>query len=210
ELCQLTGLTLKAIRRTLRALEREKLLSFSASALKCSADTLLLEGDVVTALAGGRSAYRPVPIPRRVLRFLARCEKGSVLKTLVVYLVRGLTLDRRTGEVRGAGTVKASWISEVTGLSIRSTKSARAELIALGLFSKDTRSFQRKLNRDGAYFRFDLTWKGAKGGVCLAQSDAYAGSEIAPPCTQSRAQIAPPYKYKRTLYRSKNQKTHPE
>jgi hypothetical protein len=89
--------------------------------------------------------------------------------------------------------VKASWVAKVFGLSLRSVKSARKGLIVLGLITKDTSSFQRKLNRDGAYFRFNCDWKSSK--------------EIAPRNAKSRAIFAPPYKYKKTSYEFKNQKT---
>src|SRR5262249_12779770 len=105
-----------------------------------------------------RSWRRPVPMPRSLLRFLASCSRPTLAKVLLAHCLRGLTLDRRSGEVRGRGTVKASWIGETFSISLRAAKSARASLILLGLIGKDTGSVQKKLNRDGAYFELNLVW----------------------------------------------------
>src|SRR5262249_3528978 len=160
------------------------------------------------ALAGQRSFRRPIPIPRAVLRFLARSRKPTLAKTLLAHVTRGLSLDRKSAEVRGAGTVKASWIAEKLGVSLRAVKAARKELIALGLIPKDTGSVQRKLNRDGAYFRVNLAWKAAgtqlrkHAGTCLPRK---AVPRSAPQASEIGSSFAPPMKDKGTPYGSKDQ-----
>jgi hypothetical protein len=164
---------------------------------------------VTQALAGKRSCKRPVPIPRSVLRLLARSPKAVLGKTVVAYLFRGMSIDRESGEVRGVGTVKASWIAEVMGVSLRAAKAARKELIALGLISKDTGSFQRKLNRDGAYFQVSLSWKGsamAAARVASGLRSQVPSLRIAPRQPENRTAFAPPPKEMKTPYGSKNQK----
>src|SRR6185437_587565 len=104
-----------------------------------------------------------------------------------------LSIDRYGAGIRSAGTVKASWIASTFGLSLRSAKSARKALIDCELITKDTGSFQRKLNRDGAFFRLNCNWTGQR--------------KFAPLGTKSRVVFAPPYKYKKTSYEFKNQKT---
>jgi hypothetical protein len=86
-------------------------------------------------------------------------------------------------------------------MSLRSAKAARKELIELGFISKDTGSFQRKLNRDGAYFRVNLSW-------CWNEAPKRRVPEkISPRSAKTHAAFSPPYKYKKTSYESKNQKT---
>jgi hypothetical protein len=55
--------------------------------------------------------------------------------------------------------VKISWICKACRISERAARSSRAELIQLGWIMKDAGSFQRKLNRDGAYFVIDPFWR---------------------------------------------------
>ncbi len=148
----------RAITSELRRLTRAKLLSFRAGVLELSHELLPEAEAVLEALNGSRSSTRPIPIPRRGLRFLCRCRKPSLIKTLLAYFVRGLSFNRKSGELRTAGTVKASWISRAFDLSERAVRGARAELISLGFISKDETSHQRKLNRDGSYFRLTLSW----------------------------------------------------
>ena len=109
-------------------------------------------------MLGGRGGKRLVPFPRQVLKYMAKCSRPAVAKTVVAYLVRGLALER-TGKIRGAGRVKISWICKLCQISERAARAARAELIRLGWITKDTGSFQRKLNRDGAYFIINPGWR---------------------------------------------------
>ncbi len=100
------------------------------------------------------------PVARRLIKFLARCSTRAVMITLLTYLERGMTMHR--GIIKNAGTVKASHIAKKTGLSLRSIRSARAELLELGIITPDTTKYQRKLNRDGAYFTINLSWQESK------------------------------------------------
>lgn len=102
---------------------------------------------------------RLVPIPRRLLRYLARSTRRSLTLTLLTYIERGLSL--RNGVIKNAGTAKASLISAQTGLSLRAVRLARATLLREKILTPDTTRFQRKLNRDGAYFTVNLSWKPA-------------------------------------------------
>jgi hypothetical protein len=194
ELCGLTDLAERAVLRELRVLKRAGILSFSESSISIAKEQGQESLTVTQALAGKRSCKRPVPIPRSVLRFLARSPKAVLGKTVLAYIFRGMSIDRRSGEVRGAGTVKASWIADVMGVSLRAAKAARKELIALGLISKDTGSFQRKLNRDGAYFRMTLSWKGsakAKSRAASGHGARVPSPRNAPRHSENRTAFAP-------------------
>lgn len=131
-------------------------------------------------------------MPRQVLKYLARCSRPAVAKTVVAYLLRGLSLERG-GKIRSAGTVKISWICKLCRISERAARAARAELIRLGWITKDTGSFQRKLNRDGAYFVIDPAWR-------------RVFKRSAPLGLEKFIRSAPPIEKQETPYGSKNQK----
>src|SRR5205807_1286164 len=64
-------------------------------------------------------------------------------------------------------------------------------------------SSQRKLNRDGAYFAFDLAWAGA-----TARDPG--GAKDAPRVVENAAVLAPPSEDRRTSSELKNRKAPPE
>ena len=147
-----------SVTRELALLKSAGLLSFTESAVSVAESPS--HGLHLHSLLGGRGATRLVPVPRRMLRFLAACSKPALVKTVIAYLLRGLSLDQ-SGELRGKGTAKISWICSLCRISERAARGARVELIRLGWITKDTGSLQRKLNRDGAYFVIDLAWRRA-------------------------------------------------
>lgn len=200
ELVALTGLSKAVVKGELRRLKRFSIIQFTESAIETKRELLPGAANLCEAFSGKRSPKRPIPIPRAVLRFLARSSKASVVKAVLGYIVRGLSLSRN-GEVSSAGTAKASWIAASFGLSLRGVKAARKELIERGLISKDTGSFQWKLNRDGAYFRIDLAWTEA------AKGEGAQPPGFSPRLAKSHPVFAPPYKDRKTSYESKNQKT---
>lgn len=153
--------SLRVVRAELRSLSAAGLLTFSAESLEISREPTLPASELLDDVASGRSPRRPIPVPRRILRLLARPGRASTAIVILAYVLRGLTLDRRTGEVRGRGSVKASWIAESFGLSMRSVRAARADMVRLGLIGRDLSSSQWKLNRTGAYFSWNLAWSGA-------------------------------------------------
>jgi hypothetical protein len=173
--------------------------------------------ETIERAADGRKSTRPIPIPRRVLRFLAKCRKPALVKTFLAYLIRGLSLNRKSGEVKGAGTVKASWISGIFAISERAVRAARQELIRLGWIDKDTGSKQRKLNRDGAYFQINLNWRDPTGvlhagngsdvsPIASVENSPPTPQRFAPPNAQKGTQFAPPLERLETLSDPKNQK----
>lgn len=177
------------VSRELSSLKATGLLIFSETALASAASNGC---GALLNLLGGRGEKRLVPVPRQVLKYLARCSRPAVAKTVVAYLLRGLTLER-TGRIRSAGTVKISWICKLCRISERAARAARAELIRLGWITKDTGSFQRKLNRDGAYFVINPAWRRVV-------------KRSAPPPPEKRTGSAPPIEIPETPYGSKNQK----
>ena len=124
------------------------------------------------------------------------------------YVCRGLSIDRQGGAIREAGTVKASWLADTLGLSLRSVRYAQAELRRIGWIAKDIGSKQWKLNRHGAWFRISLDWRPSTSGgeVFERASDVSAGIGIAPPRPVFSTPVAPPKEDRKTPSESKNQK----
>src|SRR5262249_17885895 len=93
ELARLAGLAEGEVRGLLRCLERSGLLTFSESAITQATHPLADAEELLRLAAGtGRSPRRPVPVPRPLLRLLARSTQPSLVKTLVAYLVRALAI----------------------------------------------------------------------------------------------------------------------
>jgi hypothetical protein len=201
ELAELAGIGCGEVRGLVRRLERVGLIAFSESAITPATEPLPEAEDFALAAAGkGRSPRRFVPVPRPMLRLLARSTRPSFAKVAVAYLIRGLSRARGTSVLRAAGSAKATWISRVFGLSERAARYARRDLIRLDVISADGGSSQRKLNRDGAYFTVNLAWG----------PDAYrdpSEEKIAPRDEGNARRFAPPWRDGRTSSELKNQKT---
>ncbi len=212
EISRLTGTTTKSVSRDLSRLRRASLLEFSEHAIRVRESSLDSSAVLLSAASGRRSWTRPIPVPRSMLRFLARCEKPVLTKTIIAYLLRGLSLDRRSGEVNGKGTVKLSWVARTFGVSERAARYARAELVRLGWIGRDRSSYQRKLNRDGAYFAINLAWRNPAGRTRTQEVDLPASGpdrvlQIAAPVSRTGTVIAPPEERHETPNGSKDQKT---
>lgn len=207
ELERLTGLSAARTRRGLRKLDRSGLVRFTEGEIHFEHDTLPGSEELQTLLSCRRSPRRPIPVPRAVLRLLARTENGCLLKTILAYVVRGLSLSRRGGDVSAKGTIKASWISTSFAISHRSVKYAQARLQQWKWVSKDTKSFQRKLNRDGAYFVINLDWKSdiSPEKEKLIVIPHKPTLSFAPPPAENCMTFAPPIENRKTSDESKNQ-----
>jgi len=207
ELERLTGLSPRAVRGALRVLNQTGLVRYREGEIFISTEPLTGSNDLLLELSGGRSPRRPIPVPRSMLRFLAHNGKSALTLTAIAYLVRGLSLSR-TGKISGKGTVKASWIAETFALSERAVRYARTELVRLGWIERDTGSYQRKLNRDGAYFVIHLDWRFVIAPLVnepVVQRDKNV-PDFAPLLVEKCMDFAPPYKDRKTSIESKNQK----
>ena len=203
ELSRLTKASKGEVRWDLKLLSKASLLTFGQSEIAIQEEAL----PGVEEISGlVRSPSRPVPVPRAVLRFLAGEKRKSKALVAIAYMIRGLTIDRKSGEIKGKGSVKLSWVAAVSGLSERAAGYARAELIGIGWLTADTGSKQWKLNRHGAYFRINVDGPLGQKGEKAAPRRA---PKFAPQNTQDPAQFAPPYKDKKTSSKeeSKNQKS---
>lgn len=206
------------IRRALRRLQQASLVRYSEAEIFIPSHPVGEVGDLIEAVSGSRSPRRPIPVPRAVLRSLARTRNICLFKTILAYLLRGLSISRSGGAITAKGTVKASWISTTFGISLRSVKYAQNQLRQSGWVSKDTQSFQRKLNRDGAYFVINLEWSGlmrtpgggSKREVNRIVNSNKGGVDIAPLTAENCTNFARPYKDRKTsLERDQYQKPQP-
>ena len=202
ELATLSDCPMSRVRGELRSLEAAGLLLFSEVDIAFNEMPIPGTEELLSSLSGNRSTVRPIPIPRPVLRYLAKSRKVALTKTCLAYIIRGLTISR-TGEVKGRGTAKAVWIAQVMKLSLRAVRSSRAELIELGFIDQDEGSKQWKLNRDGAYFCINLGWQAPNLHAAVTPTCSSSAPRKHKNCTNS----ALPYEDMKTPYGSKNQKT---
>lgn len=222
ELVRLTGAGEKSVRSSLRRLEAAGLLAWSESSIRfaSSPDSLPLDD-----LSGFWAMFerlpnrkRLVPVPRRVLRFLAAGASANLIATVLGHLIRCLYYWPDEG-CRSHGSCKSSWIASVFGISLRGAKSARKELLALGFLIRKE-SPQWRLNRLGLEVEINLDWPGVEKPASAKlepreRRAAPAGDvppatsrpEVAPPPAPGCTAFAPPESDKELSYgESKNQK----
>ena len=209
ELSELTGLTPRAIAHALGQLRVCGLAEFTTARIVMGNSPVPKALEFIQELSGGRSVNRPVPVPRSVLRFLASQPTAALGKVMLGYVCRGLSIARSGGAINSSGSVKATWLVEMLGLSERSVRYAQLELRSLGWIGKDTGSKQWKLNRDGAWFCINLEWAPVAGqGVAFeTEVGASHGAPIARPTPESCTPVAPPIEDRKTPSESKDQGT---
>jgi len=147
--------------------------------------------DLLTCVANNR---RKVPVPRRIIRYLAKTRSRTVIGTAFACLLRGLYY--RGGCVSG-GRIKCSWTSETFDLDLRNVKKARSQLVEIGWLVAGEAS-QISLNRWGLPVEINLLW-----GLQVVQSR----TETPPRNAESEQKSPPPNINKKLSPRSSsNQK----
>jgi hypothetical protein len=185
ELHSLTG-GRGGITAALARLQTNGLLTWATSALTFPSPVIEANTPLATMLAKIPNQHRRIPVPRRLLRFLAKGCSRVLLATILGHLFR--CLYYRQGQCRAEGFCKASWIADVFGVSPRAVKTARQRLEALG-FLQRTETPQWVRNRYGQKMTINLQWEGTLGVPSGAQTPA---REIAPPPALLSSEIAPP------------------
>ncbi len=99
------------------------------------------------------SPDRPVPIPRRIMRVLARHGKASDLIGALVHLLRCLFINQ--GQINDTGFIKNELVTRLTGLSDRAIQRARNWMKNRGWIAVKSVN-QRVLNRFGGCFSVNL------------------------------------------------------
>lgn len=138
---------------------------------------------------------RKVPVPRRLLVWLACKKRPVLLATAIGHLLR--CMYYRKGACRPDGRCKASWIAVTFGVDERNVKEARHELEAPcgdkpGILIREYAS-QRQLNCNGPAIRFNLEWEAPR-------------CKIPPLRVQSTTKSPPPKRTGNSLSRDETQK----
>lgn len=204
ELAQLTDQTAAQTRRSLRQLEASGLIHFEPAQLRLSLSPTELPGIYAESCHGMMSQVtnnrRKVPVPRRLIRFLAMNGTRGVIAAAIGHLLRGMYF--RSDNCTGEGACKASWIADTFGLDERTVTRGRQELVELG-WLEPMKAEQWYLNRYGWRFRINLTWS--------SQAKVQNVSERNLPARQVSigSKLPAPIENRNPLTGSKNQKPAP-
>lgn len=139
---------------------------------------------------------RRVPVPRRVVRFLASGPRRVLVATIAGHLLRCVYF--RSGACRFDGSCKASWIACVFGVHARNVKAARRELIGLGWLVEEAVP-QWYLNRYGARTVVNGQWR-------PPTPTANASAVNPPPLHRPNRPNSPPPESDKKLLYSKEEK----
>ena len=158
EVAQVAGIkTARSVRAVIRRLESVGMLFWSAKRIEplplpVTDDERIEFSDWACDV---QNHARPVPVPRRIVVFLARCSRRAVTATVFAHLLR--CMYYRGGRVNSGGRCKATWVAKTFGLHERTIKAARQELLEQRwLIPRD--SSQHMLNRWGPAVVVNLTW----------------------------------------------------
>jgi hypothetical protein len=190
-------------RGCLKRLERVGLLKWSASAVSFAAfpeDLTVSDLSSLHAmLARIANNQRKVPVPRRVVRFLAQPCRRSVVAVILAHLMR--CLYYRGGQCVSGGFCKASWIRDVFSVDLRNVKLARKLLERELSLLESHPVHQSLLNRYGRKVYINLAWNYA------VEKSSEEVSESPPPVDDFRTQTPPPRQYREpSLQEDKHQK----
>ena len=147
------------VRASLRRLEVVGLLHWSSAELTfpraIDALTVTPSTRLTSMLEAIAMPHRRIPVPRRLVRFLAGARRRCLIATILGHLVRCLYYTHGTCTAKGC--CKAAWIAEVFGGHVSTIKAARQYLIGLGwLLPLETS--QRVKNRYGQWVQVNLAW----------------------------------------------------
>lgn len=149
----------RGIRASLRRLERTGLMTWSVAgpvhAERFEHIVLNHPGPLLDVLRLLSMHDRRVPVPRRLLSELCRCNAPGLLAAAFGHLLRALFNGRR--ECRSGGLCKASWVAQVFGLSVRTVRRNTALLVRSGALHRE-RISQHVMNRYGGSSTWNLCW----------------------------------------------------
>ncbi len=146
ELATLIGsASLRTVRSSVRRLERACLLTWNERNLR------LHRGDVM------RTGRPYVPVPRRLLKWLANSGSKSDIATAIATCDSCLFFWSKEKRVESGGYSKSGEVSARYGISERSVKRSRTKLKKIGWLAAV--SDGRAGGRTGARFTADVTWQ---------------------------------------------------
>lgn len=142
---------------SLRTLARANLLHWHANKLTFPDDRSIQHDSaaVQAMLEQITNRQRLIPVPRRLIRYIAGGCHRVMVATIVGHLLR--CLYYRDGGCRPQGHCKATWIAQVFGVSVRQVKQSRKMLEGIGLLERHATP-QWVLNRYGQTMTVNLHW----------------------------------------------------
>ncbi len=127
------------VRASLRALTKAGLVEWSTTVVRFPTDSLREpEPELDRLVTLVRNVRRTVPVPRRLLRHLAREGTRSTVATMLGHLLR--CAYRRRLSCSWRGRCSSAWVADLTGVDERSVKRARAALVCGGWLRGDAGS----------------------------------------------------------------------
>jgi len=141
------------VKRSLRRLENAGLLRRGIATMELTVPTSF--DPSVEIAVSDRMLHRRVPVPRRMIRHMARSARPVMTATILGHLFRCLHYRNRL--CWPEGSVKASWIADVFEVDARNVKAARKTLVKMGWLRRHESS-QPALNRRGAKAIINLEW----------------------------------------------------
>jgi len=187
----------RGVHESLETLSRLGLLSWSESSIEfAEASEFSIGNGFLEVFDLVPNHGRLVPVPRRMLRLIARGARKVVIATILGHLLRGLYYKK--GLCLPEGTCKSSWIAEVFGVDVRNVKAARKELVALR-WLMPIATKQVHLNRYGSRFRINLEWGSG--------NDISRPAKRSPPPPKTTTGSPPPYKDKKLSTRIEKPET---
>jgi hypothetical protein len=199
------------LRGSIRRLEALGLLLWSTSSLSFpkSAEELTVGdtsrlSDMLSAVPNNR---RRIPVPRRMVRFLAGARRRCLMATVLGHLIR--CLYYRKGECSAKGCCTSTWIAEVFSVSASNVKAARQYLAEMGWLTL-IKTSQRVRNRYGQWVTINLDWPGDDAhqrsiiATCTTRGPLQSGSRR--PHAFSTTRSRPPLENRKPLQEDKDQK----
>ena len=193
ELRPIVGGALPRLRKAVRSLQDAGLLDWQGD--RIGLVPMVGDDESLTAMREAVQNWRrKVPVPRRVIRFLAGCGRKVMIATVLGHLLR--CVYWRDGGCVSGGRCKSSWVADVFGVDCRNVKAARKELVDLGCL-RPLASPQTALNRWGLPVLVNLDHVFADGRAC---------TKSPPPMELSTAKSPPPIEDRKLSSRTENQK----
>jgi hypothetical protein len=199
------------LRASIRRLEAVGLLLWSTSHLSFpkSPEELTVKDtsrlfDMLDAVPNNR---RRVPVPRRMVRFLAGARRRCLMATILGHLIR--CLYYRNGECSAKGCCTSSWIAKVFGVNGSNVKAARRYLAEMGWLTPLETS-QHVRNRYGQWVMINLDWPGSDTHELPIVSPYLIPEspkpKLRPPALLSTTESRPPIINKKPFQEHKHQK----
>ncbi len=138
ELQELLGPAVRRSQATavIEALEASGLVAWTEPAIRLITQPTDLQGLDPSAYAAMRAHVHPllyrVPVPRRMLRYLAREGSPGLIATTLGVVLQCVRYFRKDKQCRSGGTLSVAWLVDCFGLAERTAYRSLATLAALG------------------------------------------------------------------------------